>query len=59
MKNYFKLIDLKDETYNKELKELDDTFERIDKKKHKTIKDKIFLHYPYQRKWNNINEKTN
>lgn len=57
MKNYFKLIDLKDETYNKELKELDDTFERIDKKKHKTIKDKIFLHYTYQRKWNNINEK--
>lgn len=57
MKNYFKLIDLKDETYNKELKELDDTFERIDKKERKTIKDKIFLHYTYRRKWNNINEK--
>lgn len=57
MKNYFKLIDLKDETYNKKLKELDDTYERINKKKHKTIKDKIFLHYIYQRKWDNINEK--
>lgn len=53
MKNYFKLINLKDETYNKELKELDDIFERINKKKHKTIKDKIFLHYTYQRKCNN------
>lgn len=50
-------IETKELVISEELKELDDTFERIDKKKHKTIKDKIFLHYTYQRKWNNINEK--
>lgn len=43
-------IETKELVISEELKELDDIFERINKKKHKTIKDKIFLHYTYQRK---------
>ena len=46
-------IETKELVISEELKELDDIFERINKKKHKTIKDKIFLHYTYQRKWDN------
>ena len=46
-------IETKELVISEELKELDDIFERINKKKHKTIKDKIFLHYTYQRKRDN------
>lgn len=46
-------IETKELVISEELKELDDIFERNNKKKHKTIKDKIFLHYTYQRKCNN------
>ena len=46
-------IETKELVISEKLKELDDIFERNNKKKHKTIKDKIFLHYTYQRKWDN------
>lgn len=43
-------IETKELVISEKLKELDDIFERNNKNKHKTIKDKIFLHYTYQRK---------
>lgn len=59
IKKYFKLINLKDEKYSKELEELDNKWENLQDKKHKSLKENIFLHNTYSKKWDKISEKEN
>ncbi len=56
VKNYLLLIGLKDYRSSKEKELLDNTWDLIDKKKHKSFKDKLFL-LTYQKRWDKIYEK--
>lgn len=56
VKNYLLLIGLKDYRSSKEKELLDNTWDLIDKKKHKSLKDKLFL-LTYQKRWDKIDEK--
>lgn len=57
IKKYFKLINLKDEKYSKELEELDNKWESLRDKKHKSLKEIIFLHNTYSKEWDKLSEK--
>ncbi len=57
IKKYFKLINLKDEKYSKELEELDNKWEALRDKKHKSLKEIIFLHNTYSKEWDKLSEK--
>lgn len=57
LQKYFKLINLKDEKYSKEIEEFDNKWEKINKKKHKSLKEIIFLYHTYEKKWDKLNEK--
>lgn len=58
VKNYLLLIDLKDFRQSEETCKLDSEFDHIYSKKHKSIKDKIFLKN-YQKKWRRIKYENN
>lgn len=58
VKNYLLLIDLKDFRQSEETCKLDSEFDHIYSKKHKSIKDKIFLK-SYQKKWRRIKYENN
>lgn len=55
VKNYLLLIGLKDRRRSKEKDLLDNNWSIVDKKKHKNIKDKLFM-LTYQKKWEKITE---
>jgi len=55
VKNYLLLIGLKDYRTSKEKELLDNKWYIIDKKKHKNIKDKLFM-FTYQKRWEKIDE---
>lgn len=57
LKEYFKLINLKDIKYNKDIEELDNKRSKIYNKKHKSLKDYIFINHTYSKCWNKLNEK--
>lgn len=57
LQKYFKLINLKDEKYSKEIEEFDNKWEEINKKKHKSLKEIIFLYNTYEKKWDKLTEK--
>lgn len=56
LKEYFKLINLKDIKYNKEIEKLDNKWSKIYNKKHKSLKDYIFINHTYSKSWNKLNE---
>ena len=57
LKQYFKLINLKDIKYNKEIEKIDNKWFEISNKKHKSLKDYLFIHFIYDKKWDKLNEK--
>lgn len=56
--NYFKLIGLKDYKKSKELQDLDDKWEKLNGKKHKTLRDRYFL-FRYYKLWKKQRDKDN